>query len=108
MKLTQTQKEKVEFLLSQMTLEEKIGQMNLESPSIVGGFDVSFEELIEMLNDGRVSQEEFGRIMSTASRDFHEEDIRAGRVGGMMGDNPEDANRLQKIAVEESRLGIPR
>jgi hypothetical protein len=55
MKLTQTQKDKVESLLSQMTLEEKIGQMNLESPSIVGGFDVSFEELIEMLNDGRVS-----------------------------------------------------
>lgn len=107
MKLTKQQTERVEALLAQMTLEEKIGQMNLESPSIVGGFDVSFEELIEMLNDGRIAQEEFGRIMATASRDFHEDDIRAGRVGGMMGDNPVDANRLQKIAVEESRLGIP-
>lgn len=107
MKLSAQQKAKVESLLSQMTLEEKIGQMNLESPSIVGGFDVSFEELIEMVNDGRVSQEDFVKIMSTAKRDFHEDDIRAGRVGGMMGDNPHDANRLQKIAVEESRLGIP-
>ncbi len=105
--LTAKQQEKVESLLSQMTLEEKIGQMNLESPSIVGGFDVSFEELIEMVNDGRISQEEFGKIMATATRDFHEDDIRAGRVGAMMGDNPVDANRLQKIAVEESRLGIP-
>ena len=40
MKLTEQQKNRVEELLSRMTLEEKIGQMNLESPSIVGGFDV--------------------------------------------------------------------
>lgn len=107
MKLTEQQKKRVEELLSQMTLEEKIGQMNLESPSIVGGFDVPFEELIEMMTDGRISQEEFQKIMSTATRDFHEEDIRAGLVGAMMGDDPVKANELQKIAVEESRLGIP-
>lgn len=107
MKLTEQQKERVEKLLSQMTLDEKIGQMNLESPSIVGGFDVPFEELIEMMTDGRISQEEFQKIMSTATRDFHEEDIRAGLVGAMMGDDPVKANELQRIAVEESRLGIP-
>ncbi len=107
MELTNFQKEKVETLLAQMTLEEKIGQMNLESPSIVGGFDVSFEELIEMVNDGRVSQEEFAKIMATAQRDYHEDDIRAGKVGAMMGNDPVKANELQKIAVEESRLGIP-
>ena len=107
MRLTEQQKNRVEELLSQMTLEEKIGQMNLESPSIVGGFDVPFEELIEMMTDGRISQEEFQKIMSTATRDFHEEDIRAGLVGAMMGDDPVKANELQKIAVEESRLGIP-
>lgn len=105
--LTDAQKARVEELLSQMTIEEKIGQMNQESPSIVGGFDVPFPELIEMLNDGRISQEEFGQIMSTAKRDFHEDDIRAGLVGSMMGDDPVKANELQKIAVEESRLGIP-
>ena len=105
--LTEAQNARVEELLSQMTLDEKIGQMNQESPSIVGGFDVPFPELIEMLNDGRITQEEFGRIMSTAERDFHEDDIRAGLVGSMMGDDPVKANELQKIAVEESRLGIP-
>ena len=57
MKLSAEQKERVEELLAQMTLEEKIGQMNLESPSIVGGFDVPFEELIEMMTDGRLSKE---------------------------------------------------
>lgn len=105
--LTEQQKMKIEELISQMTLDEKIGQMNQESPSIVGGFDVPFPELIEMLNDGRITQEEFGHIMSTAERDFHEDDIRAGLVGSMMGDDPVKANELQKIAVEESRLGIP-
>lgn len=107
MKLTQEQKNFVEDLLSRMTLEEKIGQMNQESPSIVGGFDVPFPELIEMLTDGRISQEEFGRIMANAKQDFHEDDIRAGRVGSQMVKDPRQNNALQKIAVEESRLGIP-
>ncbi len=107
MKLTQEQKDFVENLLSRMTLEEKIGQMNQESPSIAGGFDVPFEELIEMFTDGRISQEEFGHIMAIAKQDFHEDDIRAGRVGSMMVNDPYDNNRLQRIAVEESRLGIP-
>ena len=107
MKLTQEQKDFVADLLSRMTLEEKIGQMNQESPSIVGGFDVPFSELIEMLIDGRLPQEEFEKIMSTAKQDFHEEDIRAGLVGSMMVKDPRENNRLQKIAMEESRLGIP-
>ncbi len=107
MKLTSEQKKFVEDIMSKMTLEEKVGQLNQESPSIVGGFDVPFEELIEMLTDGRISQEEFGKIMATAEREYHEDDIRAGMVGAMMGNDPVKANELQKIAVEESRLGIP-
>lgn len=107
MKLTDTQKQFVEELLKKMTLEEKVGQLNQDSPSIVGGFDVPFEELIEMVTDGRMSQDEFGKIMATAERDFHEDDIRAGMVGSVMGNDPVKANELQKIAVEETRLGIP-
>ncbi len=107
MKLTDAQMQFVEDLLNKMTLEEKVGQLNQDSPSIVGGFDVPFEELIEMLTDGRISQEEFGKIMATAERDFHEDDIRAGMVGAVMGNDPVKANELQKIAVEETRLGIP-
>ena len=53
MKLTSEQRAKVEAILSQMTLEEKIGQMNQESPSIVGGFDVPFSELIPRGRDPR-------------------------------------------------------
>lgn len=105
--LTQTQQERIEELLGQMTLEEKIGQMNQESPSIVGGFEVPFGELIEMVTDGRITNAEFQKIMSTAQQDYHEDEIRAGEVGSLMVQDPAKANELQRIAVEESRLGIP-
>lgn len=107
MKLSEQQENKIQELLKEMTLEEKIGQMNQESVSIVGGFDVPFGELIEMMTDGRISTEEFGRIMSSAEQDFHEDLIRSGEVGSFMIQDPVKANELQKIAVEESRLGIP-
>ena len=99
MKLNQEQKNKVEELLAQMTLEEKVGQLNQESPSIVGGFDIPFEELIEMVTDGRISQEEFGRIMSTATRDYHEDDIRAGKVSSFLENDPRKIN-TQRLSTE--------
>ncbi|MFV0465446.1 MAG: glycoside hydrolase family 3 N-terminal domain-containing protein [Lachnospiraceae bacterium] len=107
MQLTAEQLQKVESLIDQMTLKEKIGQMNLASMSIVGGFDVSFEEMIEMVTDGRISKEKFGEMLATSEKDYHESEIRDGLVGAFMSDDPKLSNRLQKIAVEESRLGIP-
>ncbi len=105
--LTEAQNKRVEDLLAQMTIEEKIGQLNLISPSIVGGFEVSFEELIEMKTDGRISNEEFSRIMAGAKQDYHEDEIRAGKIGSLMVQDPQTINRLQHIAVDESRLHIP-
>ena len=66
---------KVENLLSKMTLEEKLGQMNQLSPW-------NFDELAERIRKGEV-----GSILNVV--------------------NPEKVNKIQKIAVEESRLGIP-
>ena len=106
-RLTEAQKSRVAELVGLMTLEEKIGQMNQESVSIVGGFDVPFSELIEMLTDGRISNAEFEKIMSSATQDYHEDEIRSGLVGSLMVSDPKKCNELQKIAVEESRLGIP-
>lgn len=100
--------EQIRELRSKMTLEEKVGQLQQCGPSLVGAFDVSFDELLNMMFDGRITQEEFGRLMSTAEQDFHEEDLRAGRIGSYNGvGDSVTANRLQKIAVEETRLGIP-
>lgn len=105
--LTKTQEEKIDVLMAEMTLEEKIGQMNQISPSIVGGFDVSFEELIEMMSDGRISKEEFGKMMAGATTDYHDDVNRSGGLSSVLLQDPEVINQLQKIAVEESRLGIP-
>ncbi len=100
--------DKIKELLSQMTVEEKVGQLQQCGPSLVGAFEVSFDELLNMMFDGRISQEEFGRLMSTAEQDFHEDALRAGKIGSYNGvGDVETANRLQKIAVEETRLGIP-
>lgn len=66
---------RVETLLKQMTLEEKLGQMNQLSP---GGFD------------------------ELAAR------VRKGEVGSILNYvDAETVNKIQKVAVEESRLGIP-
>ncbi|MBR2263717.1 MAG: glycoside hydrolase family 3 C-terminal domain-containing protein [Firmicutes bacterium] len=107
MKLTLQQQQRVDALLQQMTLEEKIGQMNQLSPSLVGGFDMSFEEMIEMAMDGRITQEELSEMFSKAERDYREDDIRKGLIGSVMLQDPDKYNELQRIAVEESRMGIP-
>lgn len=99
---------RIQALLKEMTVEEKAGQLRQCGPSLVGAFEVSFEELLNMMFDGRISQEEFGKLMSTAKQDFREEDLRAGRIGSYNGiQDAKTVNRLQKIAVEETRLGIP-
>lgn len=61
-----------------------------------------------MIFDGRISEEAFGRLMDGATQDFHEEVLHAGKIGSYNGiKDAATANKLQKIAVEETRLGIP-
>lgn len=98
----------IQSLLLKMTIEEKVGQLQQCEPSLVGAFDVSFEELVNMVFDGRISKADFQIMMSTAKQDFREEDLRAGKIGSYNGLNDaKKANELQKIAVTETRLGIP-
>ena len=73
----------VEALLSKMTLEEKIGQLNLVTP----GGGVATGEVV--------------------SRNV-EAKIKAGNVGGLFGvSGPEKIRIAQELAVKHSRLGIP-
>ncbi|TBW30353.1 beta-glucosidase BglX [Gramella sp. KN1008] len=73
----------VEELLSKMTLEEKIGQLNLLTPG--GGVATG----------------------SVVSEDV-ETKIKAGNVGGVFGvSSPEKVRQAQELAVKNSRLGIP-
>ena len=74
--------EKVENIFRNMTLEEKIGQLNLLTPG------------------GTVTGE-------VVSKDV-EKKIKTGNVGGIFGiRGAAKAREAQRIAVEESRLGIP-
>ena len=99
---------RVKDLLSQMTLEEKVGQLHQAGGSIVGAFDLSLEEILTMVQDGRMTEEEAHKMISEAKRDWHEDDLRAGRIGSYLGlAGSEEMNRMQHIAVEETRLGIP-
>ncbi len=67
--------ERVDSLLSLMTLDEKLGQMNQVSPG-------DFEALAAQVRRGEV-----GSILNYVDADL--------------------VNKVQKVAVEESRLGIP-
>lgn len=67
--------ERVDSLLSLMTLDEKLGQMNQVSPG-------DFEVLAAQVRRGEV-----GSILNYVDADL--------------------VNKVQKVAVEESRLGIP-
>ncbi|WP_420458535.1 beta-glucosidase BglX [Neolewinella sp.] len=73
----------VEELLSRMTVEEKIGQLNLLTP---GGGAVT------------------GAVVSTDV----EAKIKAGQVGGLFGlAGPDRIRTAQEYAINETRLGIP-
>ena len=73
----------VEALLKKMTLEEKIGQLNLLTPG--GGVATG----------------------SVVSKNV-EEKIKAGNVGGLFGvAGPDKIRKAQEIAVKKTRLGIP-
>ena len=78
--------QKVETLLKQMTLEEKIGQMNQYS----GFWDLT------------------GPAPSNGDAAKKYEHLRKGYVGSMLNlRGVENVRKIQKIAVEETRLGIP-
>lgn len=80
MTTNETLQQRADTLLASMTLEEKAGQ---------------------------VSQYFYLTGMSEQN-ELVEAEIRAGRAGSLLFvSNPAETNRLQRIAIEESRLGIP-
>jgi beta-glucosidase len=88
---------KIDKLLAQMTLLEKAGQLTQLGPSVVGGFD--FNLFMENPDSA---------VFKNMQRDFHEDWIKDGAVGSYLGiEGAQEINRLQKIAIKQSRLGIP-
>lgn len=100
--------QKINELLAQMTLSEKIGQLNQVGPSPVGGFEISLGEIKKMYEAGRISRAEYDRQCAGIKWDNHEDEVREGKIGSFLGiRSVEKCNRMQRIAVEQSRLGIP-
>jgi beta-glucosidase len=77
----QTIEERIDLLLGQMTVDEKIGQMTL----FTSDWDVTGPTL----------------------RATYKDDIRSGKVGAIFNAHTASYTRdLQRIAIEETRLGI--
>ncbi|WP_394002805.1 glycoside hydrolase family 3 N-terminal domain-containing protein [Luteimonas sp. WGS1318] len=80
----------LEALLAQMTLEEKIGQLGIFA-DMLRPFAADVNPEMNELNAGELREQ-----------------IRAGRVGAVFnGVGARQGRESQRIAVEESRLGIP-
>lgn len=100
--------EKINDLLWQMTLEEKVGQLNQIGPSPVGGFEITMAEMELMLKEGRISKEVYEKNYIVSSWNERADNVRRGRIGSFLGiRNVARCNYMQRIAVEESRLHIP-
>ncbi|MFK7905415.1 MAG: glycoside hydrolase family 3 N-terminal domain-containing protein, partial [Chitinophagales bacterium] len=77
---------KIDALLEKMTLEEKVGQMN----QYTGFFDPT------------------GPAPKDGNNKYKYEHVKSGKVGSMLNvRGVKQVRELQKIAVENSRLGIP-
>lgn len=86
MHIENTNEEKIEALLKQMTIEEKVGQMNQYN----GFWDVT------------------GPAPEGGSAEKKYDYLRKGWIGSMLSvRGVEQVKAVQKIAVEETRLGIP-
>lgn len=93
---------RVEALLAQMTLTEKIGQLVQIGP--FGPFD------LDHYQTQKQQAEEAGQPFEYIPklRDSMDEWLKEGRVGSFLNVMiPKVINHCQRVAVEESRLGIP-
>ena len=119
---------RVEDLLQRMTLEEKVAQMEQLTAGRLGELMTSMpqEELMAWLNRLGVAEENLAQLFEQREDTILGEDgsfsserakkvIGESGVGSVFGlsqslqpkQAAETANKLQKVAVEETRLGIP-
>ena len=118
---------RVEDLLSKMTLEEKIGQMNqvsffaVDDKAIAQYSDDDMDTFLVRMGiaggqgqkkpSEMTKQEKISPIRSEAGKMLDKnftEPIKKGKIGSLLNIvDPEMINKLQAAAMKESRLGIP-
>ena len=72
--------------------------------------DSEIENKVEALLDKMTLEEKLGQMNQLSPWDPNElaNKVRNGEIGSILNYmNPEEVNKIQKIAMEESRLGIP-
>ena len=115
--------QKVNDLLSRMTLKEKIGQMNQNSYFGLSDADIDKMPdlgLDENLRNIKVSEAQIAKMSRKDKIQYLKKQvlsgldqsilqpIRKGEVGSLLNVvDPEMVNLIQKTAIKESRLGIP-
>ena len=92
---------RVAELLGRMSLDEKVGQLVLESPFA----PVDWGAVIGQMKRAEESGQPF-KFPREARADFADR-LRAGQVGTIMSAEAPVTNQWQRLAVEQSRLGIP-
>ncbi|MCC8066997.1 MAG: glycoside hydrolase family 3 C-terminal domain-containing protein [Clostridiales bacterium] len=106
-----TSEKTIENLLSQMTLKEKIGQLNQAGSTMtctLPGFEADIDGWVTQMLEGRLSQEEFGRRIAMCEENLREDEIASGSLGNFVNlYDDEKVAAVQKIACEESRMHIP-
>lgn len=91
---------RVELLMDEMTLEDKVAQMNLD-------FNVPAADLSQSITTDKFSEVKIKTEDREALRTKWIEDVKAGKIGTTRNlDDYKSANQFQKYA-EESRLKIP-
>ena len=95
---------RIRELLDKMTLEEKAGQLHQSGGSMVGAFDLTLEQILTMVEDGRITEKEAHEMLSEAKHDWHEDDLRAGRIGSYLGiTHAEEMNRCARDSEARQR-----
>lgn len=98
---------RVQDLVGQMTLQEKVGQLNLVGCSVIGAFDLDRKALDRMFAEKKITKREYEHLISGKSLLREEPAIAAGNAGAVATRRWEHFNAAQKVAVEKSRLHIP-
>ena len=103
--------DKIKAVISRMTLEEKVGQLHQMGPttsSTLAGYEVNIDDLLTEFLEGRMSEAQFQEKLGHQEESLNEDAVRDGTLGNFIGlYEPEKIEKVQKIAVEQSRMKIP-
>ena len=94
-----------------MTLREKIGQLNQAGTRMncaLPGFEADIDTWVSEMLQGKLAKEELDRRLAMCEENLREDEVASGELGNFVNlYEDEKIARVQKAAVEDSRLKIP-